>query len=150
MCQSIACYTLFDITNTNVLNRSKPIGDNTDLWRQQRNSQANFDTILQCISLRGTPDILTYPYKVEFGIQDTDFGFLLENNKEFDDFWYWRFEFHVQHTGVYDNGTEPYGLLAYDCHEIPMLTCNTEYSDQLPKFLDTTPELRNIYFEGVK
>ena len=24
-----------------------PIGDNTDLWRQQRNSQANFDTILQ-------------------------------------------------------------------------------------------------------
>jgi len=43
---TITCYTLFDITNTNVLNRSKPVGDDVDIWKVQRNSQANFDTIL--------------------------------------------------------------------------------------------------------
>jgi len=150
MNQRIACYTLFDITHTNVLNRSKPIGDDTDVWRQQRNSQANFDTILQCLSLRGSPDLLKYPHKIEFNPNNTDFGFLLENDKEVNHFWYWKFEFNITHTNVYNNSNDPFGLLIHDCHEIPMLHCNTEYSDTLPNFLDTTPELRNIYFEEIK
>ena len=38
--KTITCFTLFDITHTNVLNRSKPVGDNVELWNIQRNSQA--------------------------------------------------------------------------------------------------------------
>ena len=150
MNQRIACYTLFDITNTNVLNRSKPVGENVELWKVQRNSQANFDTILQCLSLRGSPDLLQYPHKIEFNSNNTDFGFLLENDKEPDHFWYWKFEFNISHSSVYDTNNDPFGLLEHDCHEIPMLHCKTEYTDTLPNFLDTTPELRNIYFEEIK
>jgi hypothetical protein len=76
--KTITCYTLFDITHTNVLNRSKPVGDNQQLWKVQRNSQANFDTILQCISLRGNPEILHYPHRVEDNTQQKIFGFLIE------------------------------------------------------------------------
>jgi hypothetical protein len=150
MNQRIACYTLFDITQTNVLNRSKPTGDDIDIWKNQRNSQSNFDTILQCLSLRGSPDLLKYPHKIEFAINPTKFGFLVEHNKELDHFWYWKFEFGIQQLDVYDNGMNPFGFLVHDCHEIPMLLCDTEYSDSLPNFLDTTPELRNIYFEEIK
>jgi len=139
----ISCYTLFDITNTNVLNRSKPVGDNIDLWTQQRNSQANFDTILQCISLRGTPDLIVYPHRIEFDTFN-DFGFLIDTDK---DFWYWRFDFSIPQNSVFDNGIDPLGFLTLDCHEVPMLAVGTECLNSLPNFLDVTPELNNIYFE---
>jgi len=142
----ISCHTLFDITNTNVLNRSKPVGDNIELWTMQRNSQANFDTILQCISLRGTPDLLQYPHKIEFDpyFATKHFGFLIDT---FKDFWHWRFDFSVQQDSVFDNGIDSLGYLINDCHEIPMLTVGTECLSSLPNFLDSTPELANIYFE---
>lgn len=136
----ITCYTLFDITNTNVLNRSKPAGDHHQLWNVQRNQQANFDTILQCISLRGNPEIIKYPHRLETGAENI-FGFLLEKSK----FHYWKFDFKVQNNSVFDDDLDPLGYLIKDCHEIPMIRCGTESID-LPNFLDTTPELNNIYF----
>jgi hypothetical protein len=141
--KTITCFTLFDITHTNVLNRSKPIGENHQLWKVQRNSQANFDTILQCISLRGSPDILHYPHRIENNTHtESPFGFLMDYAK---DFWYWRFDFHVQNNAVFNDTIDCLGYLTKDCHEIPMIKCGTE-SIELPDFLDTTPELNNIYF----
>lgn len=145
--KTITCLTLFDITNTNVLNRSKPVGDNVGLWKIQRNSQANFDTILQCISLRGTPDLLHYPHQVSQNHIQTppnQFGFLIEQDQQ-TDFWYWKFDFKVQSNSVFTNEIDSLGYLIKDCHEIPMIKCGTECLD-LPHFLDTTPELNNIYF----
>ena len=139
--KTITCYTLFDITHTNVLNRSKPVGDNHQLWNVQRNSQANFDTILQCISLRGNPEILHYPHRIEDNTDSNIFGFLVEQS----DFYYWKFDFKVQNNSVFDDNLESLGYLIKDCHEIPMIKCGTESVD-LPNFLDTTPELNNIYF----
>ena len=118
MNQRIACYTLFDITHTNVLNRSKPNVDDPEEWIRQRNSQANLDTILQCLGL----DI---------------------------NYWYWKFEFNTQHADVYNTDNNLLGHLINDCHEVPMLLCDTESIKKLPLFLDTTPELKNIYFEIV-
>lgn len=141
--KTITCFTLFDITHTNVLNRSKPVGDNVKLWQVQRNSQANFDTILQCISLRGNPEILHYPHRIEDNTENSSFGFLID--KSIQDFYYWKFDFKVQNNSVYDDDIGPLGFLVKDCHEIPMIKCGTESVD-LPEFLDTTPELNNIYF----
>lgn len=145
MSDRIACYTLFDITQTHVLNRNKPVGDDIGLWTQQRNSQANFDTILQCIGLRANPEIRKYPHK-KYKTRPLEFGFLIDEDT---DLWYWKFEFTVSQMSVYDNENDPLGYLIQDCHEVPMLTCGTEAID-LPEFLDTTPELRNIYFKQIK
>lgn len=145
MSDRIACYTLFDITQTHVLNRNKPVGDDIGLWTQQRNSQANFDTILQCIGLRANPEIRKYPHK-KYKTRPLEFGFLIDEDI---DLWYWKFEFTVSQLSVYDNENDPLGYLIQDCHEVPMLTCGTE-AIELPEFLDTTPELRNIYFKQIK
>jgi hypothetical protein len=144
MNQRIACYTLFDITQTNVLNRSKPIGDDA-LWIQNRNTQANFDTIMQCISLRGTPDILQAPSNANFSKNQHYFGFLYH---DLSPFWYWSFEFQVGNS-VFDNSYDELGYLTLDCNEVPMMTSKTECTN-LPSFLDTTPELKNIHFEVIK
>ena len=142
--QIITCYTLFDITHTNVLNRSKPVGDNIELWTVQRNSQANLDTLLQCISLRSTPEIKHYPHKLYRQAEETAFGFLIDQDPS-DKFWYWKFDFTIQMNGAFNDTIDELGYLIKDCHEVPMLSCGTECIS-LPDFLDTTPELNNIYF----
>ena len=64
MSYRISCYTLFDITQTGVLNRTKP-NEGQDLaeWVQKRNTQCNFDTVLQVIALRSQPEIVNFPSK---------------------------------------------------------------------------------------
>ena len=54
MSYRIRCYTLFDITRTGVLNRKSPAMYNPEelkSWEYKRNTQANYDTILQIINL---------------------------------------------------------------------------------------------------
>lgn len=139
----ICCYTLFDITNTGVLNRSKPIDDSVDDWLKRRNTQCNFDTILQVISLRSQPEVTKIPVKYQMNEEILDkFGFLysVENTS------YWKFEFEIQHPSVFENGIKPFGALYKDCEGVPMI--NTEgQTTTCPKFLDISAELQNIYFE---
>jgi hypothetical protein len=146
MTYRIQCYTLFDITNTGVLNRSKP-ADVTDeeTWRHKRNTQANFDTVLQSISLRSQPDVISKPEKINIRFDKfQNFGFLFEQLEE-ETYPCWHFEFDVYHNSVFDNGIIEFGFLYSDCDRVPMILCGTEW-DKLPPFLDTSTELRNIYF----
>lgn len=149
MSYSIACYTLFDITYTGVLNRHKPDLDQDEkVWRYKRNTQCNFDTILQSISLRSQPEVIKNPEKIEIRFDEfTNFGFLFQQqeNEKYD---CWTFEFNVQHPSVFDNGITELGLLYNDCDNVPMIRCGTEW-EKLPDFLDTSDELRNIYFKVV-
>lgn len=141
----IACYTLFDITQTGVLNRSKS-GTNNDVdFLLKRNTQCNFDTILQIISLRSQPEVLEIPTKENLRLDEfTNFGFMYQQ-VENETYPVWRFLFEVQHASVFDNGINELGSLYYDCDQVPMILCGTEW-DKLPNFLDTTPELKNIHF----
>lgn len=146
MCIKITCYTLFDITQTGVSNRYKP-NPNVDMkeWTHKRNTQCNFDTILQVISLRSQPEVLNEPEKInirfdEFG----NFGFAYQQ-LENETYPCWKFVFEVQHCRVFENDSNELGSLYYDCDQVPMILCGTEIND-LMNFLDTTPELRNIHF----
>jgi len=140
----IRCNTLFDITQTGVMNRSKTSEIDVATWVHKRNTQCNFDTILQVISLRSQPDIIKVPIKVEMTIEDYDkFGFLYD--KEEPSF-YWRFEFEVQHASVFDSSLLPLGELYKDCSGVPMIQCEGQHS-QCPKFLDISAELQNVHFE---
>ena len=144
MSYTITCYTLFDITQTNVLNRHRPDMDNE--FRYKRNTQSNFDTVQQAISLRSQPEIVRIPEKTVIRFDKfTEFGFLFEQ-EENETYPCWSFDFNVQHPSVFYNGVNELGALYNDCDRVPMIKCGTEW-DKLPAFLDSSDELRNIYFK---
>jgi len=102
MSYTITCYTLFDITQTNVLNRHRPDMDNEFLYK--RNTQSNFDTVQQAISLRSQPEIVRIPEKTVIRFDKfTEFGFLFEQ-EENETYPCWSFDFNVQHPSVFYNG----------------------------------------------
>ena len=104
--------------------------------------------MLQSISLRSQPEVINSPTKTDIRLDEfTQFGFMFIQQ---DDEVYpcWSFDFDVQHPGVFDNGISELGSLYSDCDMVPMIKCGTEW-DKLPAFLDTTDELRNIYFKVV-
>ena len=142
----ITCYTLFDITQTGVLNRSRP-GMDQDItdWTFKRNTQANFDTILQVISLRSQPEALSIPKKMLIKFDDFEnFGFLFQQ-LENETYPMWEFSFDIQHHSVFNDGISELGSLYNDCNGVPMILCGTEW-EKLPSFLDSSEELKNIYF----
>ncbi len=143
MSYTITCYTLFDITETNVPNRHRTVIDQE--WLYKRNTQSNFDTIQQVISLRSQPELIRSPSKMLIKFNEfTDFGFLFE---QIDNETYpcWSFDFTIQHPSVFYDGLTDLGALYRDCDQVPIVKCNTEW-DKLPAFLDSSDELRNIYF----
>ena len=130
------------------MNRSKPIDDDIQTWIHKRNTQCNFDTILQVISMRSQPEVVKIPVRQELTENEIGkFGFLYQLQESAPNY-YWRFEFEVQHSSVFENGIIPLGSLYKDCEGVPMLICKEQVED-VPAFLNITEELRNIYFEVV-
>ena len=146
---TITCYTLFDITPTGVMNRNRPVVDEEiPIWLQKRNTQCNFDTVIQSISLRSQPDVNRNPEKIQIRFDEfTNFGFLYQQleNETYD---CWSFDFDIQHPSVFNDGINELGALYSDCDTVPMIKTNTAWN-KLPAFLDTSDELRNIYFKVV-
>jgi hypothetical protein len=144
MSQRISCYTLFDITKTGVLNRSKPGADIKDVndWYKKRNTQCNFDTVLQIISLRAQPDVVSDPQMTFENLEKYEFG---TNLKSVDLVPIWKFEFEIQYSAVFDDGISTLGALYKDCELVPMIRCDTQWVNAGEK-LDITIENRNIYF----
>ena len=147
---TIRCYTLFDITQTGVANRHRPAEEEELVsWLYRRNTQCNFDTVLQAISLRSQPEIINKPEKIKIRFDEfINFGFLFEQQED-ETYNCWSFDFSIQHPSVFNDGITELGALYSDCDTVPMIKCGTEWN-KLPSFLDTSPELRNIYFEVVK
>lgn len=144
MSHILRCYTLFNITNTGIIYRAKPPVDiNTNLWLKQRNTQCNFDTILQVISMRSQPEIVSFPILIIINFKHFKFGKEFKDNGKYP---CWSFDFEVQHTNVFQNKNDELGNLYTDCHGIPMIKCGEEYK-KLQNFLNTSVEQRNIYFE---
>jgi hypothetical protein len=118
--------------------------DMTD-WTYKRNTQANFDTILQVISLRSQPESLSIPKKRLIKFDDFEnFGFLFQQIEN-ETYPMWEFSFDIQHHSVFNDGISELGALYNDCNGVPMILCGTEW-EKLPSFLDTSEELKNIYF----
>jgi hypothetical protein len=118
-------------------------------WHYKRNTQSNFDTVQQAISLRSQPENVRTPIKTSIRFDKfTDFGFLFEQ-EENETYPCWSFDFDVQHPSVFYDGVSVLGALYNDCDRVPMIKCGTEW-DKLPLFLDSSDELRNIYFKVLK
>jgi len=145
----IRCYTLFDITRTGISNRRAPNNIQPDRlaeWEENRNRQCNFDTLIQVISLRTQPEDITNPSQEIVMFNDCDFfGFLFEQEEAQT---MWTFDFTVNYQNVYNDGISELGALYTDCDGVPMIRGLGEWN-KLPDFLDTSVELRNIYFEVI-
>jgi hypothetical protein len=148
MSYKISCYTLFDITQTGVINRGKPgIDEDMEAWLFKRNTQCNFDTILQVVSLRSQPEDISKPKVKEINLSEfQNFGFLLENDEKVNS---WSFSFTIQHPSVFNDGISDLGSLYNDCDQVPMIKTDTIWN-KIPAFLDSSDELRNIYFKVEK
>jgi hypothetical protein len=137
----IKCTTLFDITKTNITNRRPPSDlANPMEWQNKRNTQVNFDTLIQVISLRAQPEEITDPTVTEVEEPD-NFGFMIKSETPIK---VWSFTFYVNYGQVFKDGEGEYGALYADCESVPMIT-NT--GSNLPSFLDISPELKNVHFE---
>jgi hypothetical protein len=132
------------------MNRSRPVTDEDLIpWLYKRNTQCNFDTVLQAISLRSQPEITRMPEKTQIRFDEfTDFGFLFNQNED-ELYDCWSFDFNIQHASVFNDGINELGALYNDCDTVPMIKTDTVW-DKLPAFLDTSDELKNIYFKVVK
>jgi len=143
----LRCHTLFDITKTGNIHRRPPVNgtpDQVKRWEKSRNTQTNFDTILQVISLRSQPEEITDPEQTLVVFESCDFFGFAYDHQEVQTCW--SFTVSIPHNKVFDDNVNELGYLYNDCTGVPMIKVGTEW-DKLLNFLDTTPELRNIYFE---
>jgi hypothetical protein len=148
MSYRIRCYTLFDITKTGIVNRKPPINGSAEQikkWEQSRNTQSNFDTVIQIVSLRSQPEEISTPLakKIELN-KSSYFGFAFDTEEKKKSMW--EVEFSILHHSVFNDELDELGFLYKDCHGVPMIKVGTEWN-KLPLVLDTTPEFKNIHFE---
>lgn len=114
-------------------------------WEQSRNTQHNFDTLIQIISLRSQPEEISTPVTRKIDLKKSGyfgFAFDIEEKKKS----MWEVEFSILHSSVFNDGIDELGHLYNDCHGVPMVRVGSEWN-KLPLALDTTPEFKNIHFE---
>jgi hypothetical protein len=150
----IKCYTLYDITQTNVNFRKK----NTEIVpadeMKKRSQQSNFETILQIINMRSQPEEISNSELTVINIDDLkdfNFGYLYEKsyNKTISKINVWSFTFSVDHADVFNNGINDLGSLSDDCNQVPMIL-RLEETFKLSNQMTISDEQRNIYFEILK
>ena len=150
---NIKCYTLYDITKSNITFRKKFAEIVNEGERKSRSQQSNFETILQIINMRSQPENISEVDRLDIDIAkiaEYKFGYLYSKEyTKLETFTLWKFMFSIDHPDVFHNGIEELGNLLSDCDQVPMIIDLNE-SFILPNQMNITTELKNIYFEIVK
>ena len=128
---SFTCYTLVDITATGSLRYSPSES------AMRRDQQRNWETLVQSISLRAQPVLLTTPTVIAAtDIAEYAFKCPIQENTRI-----WHFTFGSEHTDIYS-----ITQLMQELHQIPVTTGLLE-SVKLPKpIFDTLSDHSNTYF----
>ena len=130
----VKAHTLFDITATGVTGHYRPARgpfcdrtgqeiNNAATWNRARNQQRNWETLTQLISLRTQIDNVVEP---------------VQSQEE------WYFEFTTE-TEVFNDGTDPVGVLKADSDGVPMLISLDNRADIDPVLI-TSGTRQNIWF----
>ena len=129
------CYTLVDITQTNVTRRS------ADSDALLRNQQRNWETLLQCISLRAQPLNVSTPIVQHNVTIDSMFGtaYYSETHSV------WMFGFATEHANVFLDTGDPVELLHSDVEHAPVIVNLTESAKIDPMFI-VSGSKKNIFF----
>ena len=105
MFQRFELSTLFDCTNTGVKSYRKSVDVDQETHQYQRNQQRNFETIIQCLSLRCQPMNITGPY-------------VFSNNESQ---LYWQIGFEIDKSDIFRKDDNPVGILNEDFSGVPMI-----------------------------
>ena len=109
------CATLVDITATGVIRHSKE-------REFERNQQRNWETVIQCISLRAQPQLIEGPTCLNCSIDQTNiFGEFYLNTKQR----VWVFTFGVEPAEVFTLDNDPVGQLDNTFAQVPII-CGLE------------------------
>jgi hypothetical protein len=129
-------YSLIDITNTGVTRSSDP-------GSLERNQQRNWETVLQCISLRTQPLQISKPQ--QFLVPDIsylEFGDMYQGEQEV-----WQWTWAVEREEIYDMPNKPLGALMSDFEQVPVVTCLTETARFMLPIFYPYGSIKNIYFK---
>ena len=138
--ERIRVVTFFDCTQTGTTSYRKIKNSSefttTEEWDYSRNQQRNFETILQCVSLRATPDDISVPVYV----------------KDNDGMKHWTFSFSIFHDGAFATEHDETGLLKEAVFGVPMIVGLSETYKEgfLVPYLVANGEKPNIFFEIIK
>lgn len=135
MTQIIEVKTFFDCTPTGVVSHRRNHSITEEQWHFQRNQQRNWETLLQCISLRCQALNLQEPQWVEGTYEQATVKV-------------WYFSFETDRDEIFADGNDPVGLLKADCHGVPMLVGLAESERELflTPYLITSGDGCNIFF----
>lgn len=129
-------FTLVDITATGVTRGSDS---------QERNQQRNWETVLQCMSLRTQPQNIQLPSTALFSdISIAEFGDFYSGPQQV-----WTWSWTVEGEGVYDLNNKPLGGLQADFEQVPVVTYLTETARFMLPIFYPYGSIKNIYFKQV-
>ena len=127
-------YTLVDITATGVTR-----GDNDS---QERNQQRNWETVLQCMSLRTQPLHIQEPVTATFeDISIAEFGEFYTGAQQI-----WTWSWAVEREEVYDLPNGPLAGLHQDFEQVPIVTGLDETARFMLPIFYPYGTIKNIYF----
>ena len=130
----IAGYTLVDITNTGVTR-------DRGTQELERNQQRNWETVIQCISLRAQPMGLIQQV-VDANLENYEFGEMYTGTHRV-----WSFAFTVEHESVFQYIDKPLHYLDESFDQVPVITYLNETARFMLPIFWTAGAIKNIYFK---
>jgi hypothetical protein len=130
-------YSLIDITNTGVTRSNDPDS-------LERNQQRNWETVLQCISLRTQPMQIQPPQEMVVDLSYLNFGDMYQGEQKV-----WQWIWAVERQEIYDLPNKPLGALMSDFEQVPVVTCLTETARFMLPIFYPYGSIKNIYFKEV-
>jgi len=141
--------TLVDITDTGgQLNRAFPFKTQTGelihdkyTLRIAKMQQQNFNTLIQCLQIRGNIGWDSYPLMAKIVTAQSNFGSAYEGAHKS-----WAFIFHSDLTDIYADGNNPVGGLEQDLDLIPILNfCKETATFPINAFITQDSKTRNTF-----
>jgi hypothetical protein len=127
-------FSLVDVTPT-----GKTRGNDSD--DVERNQQRNWETVLQCMSLRTQPLNIIKPHMHEVDLEEYNFGDFYSGIHKI---WVWTWA--VERDGIYDLPNKPLGALQSDFEQVPIITYLTETARFMLPIFYPYGSIKNIYF----
>jgi len=130
-------YTLVDITKTNELSSTQD--------SQARNQQRNFETLVQVLSLRAQLITMGDPELVTIDVANSKFGSDFKGEQAV-----WSFSFGIEQEAVFSDASGPYGTLAKDFANVPVILGLAETARIVTPTFTSSGNQQNIYFEAIR
>ena len=143
-------HTLVDITDNGNIKQPFPFKTQSGDVIHDKNSlaiarsqNANFNTMLQLLQMRGNVTWDSPPQRLELqSLGNHGFGSFYEGKHTT-----WHFQFFTEQTGVYGDLIDPTLFLQGDFHQVPIISfCKETATFPLSTFDTQTPTTINTYF----